>query len=411
MTTKIKKKISAPYVHAFQIEKSGLVAIFVSARCKSAKQIKSRTDEDLRAEIDGFGFRELLPEKYIQQYNIPASFNGSELKGLKKTVVFFVMLKKGTHIVNLIPRPSAYLEDIIVQELMDQKDIAISINEQAEDGDRRPWFTFVLAYATLKSFTISASVQYRLRDSDDLKIIIDNAIQEQEHSRLHRFWAFAGNFLKKIRQEKEQQEKIFSLDFPKTRHYIEIWADRIPILHAVALEIDPAFFQDATGETKKRIPTVDDPKWTGDFVDDTEQMILARAIWGEARDQNKEARIAVAWSIRNRVEDNRWADTYHAVILEYKQYSAFWEEIPNDNNLMALCDPIGTTNNSADRARWTETYEIAGKVIGGDMEDYSNGANFYHDTSISQREFYKRINLQPRLVASVGRLRFYYEPK
>ncbi|MBI3443722.1 hypothetical protein HY008_03550 [Candidatus Woesebacteria bacterium] len=59
------------------------------------------------------------------------------------------------------------------------------------------------------------------------------------------------------------------------------------------------------------IPTVDNPKWTGSFYDDTEVMLLSRAIYGEAGGEPKEAKVAVGWAIRNRVEDsrNRWGIT------------------------------------------------------------------------------------------------------
>jgi len=251
MMTKIKKKITAPYTHSFRIKKSGLVAIFISARCKSKQQIKSNIDEDLRVEINGASFRELQPEKYIQQYNIPASFNGSKLKGLKKTVVFFAILKKGENEISLIPKTSAFVESIEIQEMEDQKNISLTINEQAEDGDRRPWFTFILVFASLESFTISAEVQYRFGDSDDIKIIIDGAVQKQKQSYVHRFWVFAGNVIKKIKQKKAQQEKTFFPNLSKDRHYIEIWADRTPKLNSVAFKIEPHLPEEEQSENQK----------------------------------------------------------------------------------------------------------------------------------------------------------------
>lgn len=45
------KKITEPYSHIFEVAKSGLVAIFVSARCKSKKQTQAESDENLRVEI------------------------------------------------------------------------------------------------------------------------------------------------------------------------------------------------------------------------------------------------------------------------------------------------------------------------------------------------------------------------
>jgi hypothetical protein len=50
---KIKREITEPYNYTVDIFKSGLVAIFISARCKSKKQTKSKIDKDLRVEING----------------------------------------------------------------------------------------------------------------------------------------------------------------------------------------------------------------------------------------------------------------------------------------------------------------------------------------------------------------------
>lgn len=65
----IKKKIIKTYQHTFNVENPDLVAIFISARCKSKKQIQLKTDEDLRVEINKASFREIPPQK-ISNYSI-----------------------------------------------------------------------------------------------------------------------------------------------------------------------------------------------------------------------------------------------------------------------------------------------------------------------------------------------------
>ena len=140
----IKKQLKDECLsHKIKIEKSGLIAIFVSARCKSKKQIKSNIDEDLRVEINNLQFREIPAIKNKQLFNVPSTFNGSKLKGLKKTVVFLTVLNKGEHVVNLIPRNSAFVESIEVKELSGTQEVKFDLNEQAENGDRRPWYTFI----------------------------------------------------------------------------------------------------------------------------------------------------------------------------------------------------------------------------------------------------------------------------
>lgn len=133
-----------------------------------------------------------------------------------------------------------------------------------------------------------------------------------------------------------------------------------------------------------RVPTVDDPKWTGDFNDDNETILLARVIFGEARDGrlSDAARIAVGWSIRNRVEYKnalRYGGTYHAVILKPKQYSSF---NANDANRYLVENPLANEN-GVDTRTWIHCYDIAVNVLNNSVTDPTSGANHFFDDSIS----------------------------
>lgn len=160
-------------------------------------------------------------------------------------------------------------------------------------------------------------------------------------------------------------------------HYVAFYSDRMPTLHRVVFNLG-AF----TIPQMPRIPTVDDPRWTGDFRDDTDQMLLARAIYGEARGQNDAAKTGVAWSIRNRVEDTRpdWGNTYYDVITQHEQYSAF---NLSDRNRKHVEDPF-FSDRQADRIAWTRSYAIAGQVLAGTVDDPAHRANHYYDDSRSR---------------------------
>lgn len=144
-----------------------------------------------------------------------------------------------------------------------------------------------------------------------------------------------------------------------------------------------------------RVPTVDDPKWTGDFNDDDETILLARVIFGEARDGrlSDAARIAVGWSIRNRVEYKnalRYGGTYHAVILKPKQYSSF---NANDANRYLVENPLANENDVDNRA-WRNCYTIAADILSNRISDPTDGANHFFDDSISpppwaKQEYFK----------------------
>jgi len=101
--------------------------------------------------------------------------------------------------------------------------------------------------------------------------------------------------------------------------------------------------------------------------------------------------------------DKRRKNTYHEVLLEPDQYSAFWEKPPNDHNLMALKNPLISKNYQ----KWAETYEIANNIMSETVEDFSEEATFYHDISISEQVFFERINLNLKFIKQIDRLSFY----
>lgn len=66
-------------------------------------------------------------------------------------------------------------------------------------------------------------------------------------------------------------------------------------------------------------------------------IIVARTIWGEARGETEQGRLAVAWVIKNRVERGGWwGTTARAVCLHPWQFSCWNENDPNRAKLEAL---------------------------------------------------------------------------
>lgn len=379
------KKIKNEYSYKFSTENGGIFSVNIEASCQNGKFFGLFGGEDLRVEINGIKQREIPAKGRAQYFNIPSAWNGTVLRGLKKTVVFILNLHKGDHEIKFYPKKGAVItrEPTIVQIKPGQ---AIIQNIQAENGDRRPWSTIALIDLPLKTLDISATCEKRSKDSDDLKLIIDDRIEKnKELNWWGKNWLWQGRQLQGYTKEFR-----FYTNLKKGDHYIEFWADRMPVLNSVHLDLGIHFdsSQD-NGEQGneedvplQNPPNVDNPKWTGSFNDDTEQMILARALWGEARGASEEALIAIAWSIKNRLGKRKSWDTYHNIILQPSQYSAFWETSPKDNNLKALRDPLGTTNNPNDHKKWRKAYEIAGDVISQNIFDPTRGATHYYDDSI-----------------------------
>ena len=154
---------------------------------------------------------------------------------------------------------------------------------------------------------------------------------------------------------------------------IKSWIkENVPMAGSSAIDTEP--IEPTLPSQTSTKPTVDNPKWTGDFNDDTEQMILTRALYGEARGETKDGKIAVGWVIKNRAEHPRWwGNSYHSVILKPKQFSAFNED---DNNRPLVEEPLLDEN-------WYESYEVANQIINNQVNDLTEGADHYYSISIS----------------------------
>lgn len=215
-----REEISLP------VKTSGLYFLEVSARVKGEKQLGSSDDEDLRVEINGKKFSALNnSSRYL---DTPAAFSGGQLKNLLKTVYFFLEFAMGEQTVTLVSDRSATFEGIKVTKLDLTTDgtAELSLESQAEDGDRRPWITFALINLALQNFSLDLNLKRRFIDSDDVKIIVDGKIARNNRSLFHKFWYFIASIL-----TGEEQKAIFPTNLSVGLHYVELWADRMPMLH------------------------------------------------------------------------------------------------------------------------------------------------------------------------------------
>lgn len=370
--------------------------ISVTARARSAKQISKEAtdDEDLIVKIDSKTFPVSAKNKRL--INSPAAFSGGQLHSLLKTVFFLTFLEGKEHSVTLItdkPHDTATFESLEIYSLELNQSLTFEIEKQAEDGDRRPWITFALDNFPLAFVTSTITYSRRKRDSDDVKIIIDGKIQKNIRRTIKHFlWRFAGSLLPKAFPTLTETET-FVPNLPAGLHYIELHADRMPVLHKLIINF---------GERPKppiSIPTVDDPKWTASFNDDSETMLLARAIYGEAGGESTEAKTAVGWAIRNRTQDQRWASTYHGVILQPNQYEPFGD--PKSEIFKRITGPL--LDNPLERKAWEESYHTAEQVISGKVPDPTNGANHFYATTIAKPYWAD----ESKLTLQIGIIRFY----
>ncbi|OGK27923.1 hypothetical protein A3D80_03825 [Candidatus Roizmanbacteria bacterium RIFCSPHIGHO2_02_FULL_40_13b] len=388
---KTKEKIK---FHSF----SSYYLIIITARVKSEKQLGDQTtdDEDLTVKIDGKLFPKLQSSALIDS---PAAFSGGKLHNLSKTVYFLTFLKGENHTLLLETDKTpgiATFDGLQVFTLNPVERLTFDPKIKAEDGDRRPWITFVLDNLPLKSIALSLTYSRRKKDSDDVKIKIDNRIQGSLISTIkHVLWRFVGSLLS-ISTPTKTETQLFTINQSEGLHYVEVDADRMPTLEKVILDFGKEL------SFPKDIPTIENPKWTNNFYDDTEVIILARAIYGEAGGESKEAKIGVGWAIRNRVVDskNRWGKTFHAVILEPLQYEPFND--PNKDVFKKITNP--PLDNSLENNAWQDSYESALAIILDQVKDPTMGANHFLSKDLNHLPDWVD---QKKLTVEIGNTRFY----
>ncbi|WP_439878845.1 cell wall hydrolase [Pseudomonas prosekii] len=109
-------------------------------------------------------------------------------------------------------------------------------------------------------------------------------------------------------------------------------------------------------------------------VSEKDRDILARTLWGEARGESLAGQIAVAWTIRNRVNDGKtnswWGEGYAGVCLAPYQFSCWNKTDPNFAYL-----------SSANKIPFRELAKAriaADQVIDGKVPDPTGGATHYY---------------------------------
>lgn len=106
--------------------------------------------------------------------------------------------------------------------------------------------------------------------------------------------------------------------------------------------------------------------------------ILARTLWGEARGESLAGQIAVAWAIRNRVNDGKakswWGEGYAGVCQKPYQFSCWNKSDPNFAYLSGA-KPIPFRDLAQARI-------AAEQVIDGRVPDPTGGATHYYATSM-----------------------------
>ena len=106
--------------------------------------------------------------------------------------------------------------------------------------------------------------------------------------------------------------------------------------------------------------------------------ILARTLWGEARGESLAGQIAVAWAIRNRVNDGNakswWGEGYSGVCQKPYQFSCWNKSDPNFAYLSGA--------KQIPFREFAQAQIAAEQVMAGKVPDPTGGATHYYATTM-----------------------------
>lgn len=113
---------------------------------------------------------------------------------------------------------------------------------------------------------------------------------------------------------------------------------------------------------------------------DNDLDVMARTLWAEARGETYPGMIAVAWVIRNRVEDRRWLNTVHGVCRQKWQFSCWNGETigveHQDSNYRAMVSATLAT------PFYLRALSVAAGVLAGDLPNAVADCCHYHADSV-----------------------------
>lgn len=103
-------------------------------------------------------------------------------------------------------------------------------------------------------------------------------------------------------------------------------------------------------------------------------LLMTTTIWGEARGESWDGKIAVGYVIQNRVNDRRFGKTHIKVMLARKQFTCF----NTRKSKRKLRNPLKYDSLEV----WTECWKTAKLVLEKMVKDPTDGATHYHRADI-----------------------------
>jgi N-acetylmuramoyl-L-alanine amidase len=120
-------------------------------------------------------------------------------------------------------------------------------------------------------------------------------------------------------------------------------------------------------------------------------VLLAQCIWGEARGEERQGKLAVGCVVRNRLRTRiGFGSTWNQVILQKNAFRCFSSGDANHEKVMRPLDGQGVTAVSA----WNECYGCAREIYYDLVVDPTHSATFYHDKTLSAPPHAERVDVE-----------------
>ena len=152
---------------------------------------------------------------------------------------------------------------------------------------------------------------------------------------------------------------------------------------------------------EKGVPMTEETKVNMSVV-----FMLALCIWREARNQRRDAKLAVACVIRNRANHPKikwWGNGYFEVITAPWQFTSFNKPTPKniDPNVHLFPSP----KDHVSWVSWLECLAVAQEVYEMTVKDVTEGADHYFDKSLDNRP--PTWAKSYRFIKDIGNFHFY----
>jgi len=262
---KISTQISDQYIWNFTVPENGVYVVSILARCKNWLQNYKRlfNDDDLAVQIDNDLFAEIKGK--MREFTSPGSWNGNEIKGEAKNVLFLLPFKTGTHRIKFWVDVQPILEEIKIYKI-DESEIDLMASNIFISSK----FVDIIS----KNLKIERlEVKAEAEANSNLEIKIDGRTEKNTNYKRFEKWYWYGQELKG-----KSKDYIMPYVWSGDMHSIQMSGQGNPKIESIKLKINLEKIVYSSGFVKlyKDVVIRDDVNLRLDHTDESESLLMLR---------------------------------------------------------------------------------------------------------------------------------------